>query len=255
MPPKAPSTRLTHFLMIPLLTPSSISQLRSSLTAFRENVITTRTPENPDGVPEAAVRPLGTLHLTLGVMSLITPEKVQSALELLRRLDLRALLVKSGMTMSQDDSRNKESEKEDLDLKVTLQGIESMHTPSSTSVLYAPPLPSPQLSAFCHSLKQAFLDAELMILDSRPLLLHATILNTIYVPGVRGKAKGARAGHGKHKARLTINAEEILQDYGEFLWMKDVKVEKVAICRMGAQKVDDEEVGEEYVVEGSVSMP
>ncbi|EPE27299.1 hypothetical protein GLAREA_03214 [Glarea lozoyensis ATCC 20868] len=255
MPPKPPSARLTHFLMIPLITPTSRPQLRSSLTAFREKVTTTRTSENPDGIPEKAIRPLGSLHLTLGVMSLVTPELIQSALEILQRLDLKGILLKSGATQHQDDeSKDLEPQKQTPGLTITLQGIESMHDPSSTSVLFAPPIPSPQLTTFCQSLKQVFIDAKLMVEDTRPLLLHATILNTIYVPGVRDKTKG-KAGHGKRKARLTINAEEILQDYEDFVWMKDVKVEKVAICRMGAQKVDDEELGEEYVVEESVVMP
>ena len=252
MPPKTPSIRLTHFLMIPLLTPTSIPQLHSSLTAFREKVTTTRTNENPDGIPGKAVRPLGTLHLTLGVMSLTTPERVQNALEILKGLDLRALLTSADVPALQDDSTTKSFQEVDPGLRITLQGIESMHNCTSTSVLFAPPIASPQLTAFCQSLKQAFIDAELMVPDTRPLLLHATILSTIYVPGVRGKGKG---GHGKHKARLTINAEEILQDYEDYVWMRDVKIEKVAICKMGAQKVEDEMLGEEYVVEDSVQMP
>jgi activating signal cointegrator complex subunit 1 len=254
MPPKPPTARLTHFLMIPLLTPTSIPQLRSSLTTFREKVTTTRTAENPDGVPEKAVRPLGTLHLTLGVMSLVTPELVQSALEILKGLDLKEILLKSGAIHQENGVKAVEPQTQTPGLTITLQGIESMHDPSSTSVLFAPPIPSPQLTTFCQSLKQAFLDAKLMVEDTRPLLLHATILNTIYVPGVRDKTIG-KAGHGKRKARLTINAEEILQDHEDFVWMKDVKIEKVAICRMGAQKVEDEELGEEYVVEESVLMP
>ena len=216
---------------------------------------TTRSAENPDGVPEAAVRPLGTLHLTIGVMSLLTPAKVQSALEVLKGLDLKRLLSKSGIESRKDDTMEKEPGEDGKDLNITLQGLESMHTPSSTSVLYAPPLPNPQLTTFCQSLKQAFLDAELMVPDNRPLLLHATVLNTIYVPSVRARGRGGNAGHGRHKARLAINAEEMLQDYENFVWMKNVRVEKVAICRMGARKSENDGLGEEYVVEASAVMP
>jgi activating signal cointegrator complex subunit 1 len=218
--------------MLPLLTPTSTPQLRSSLTAFKAKVTTTRTLENPDAIPEAAIRPLGTLHLTLGV------EKVEKALDVLRTLDLSTLLQDAGIGNG--------------GLRITLKGLSTMHPPLSTSILYTAPIPSPPLTSFCTSLQQAFLDTDLMVPDPRPLLLHATILNTIYVPGVRkGKGKG---GHGKNKARLTINAEEMLEDYEEIVWMEGVKIEKVALCRMGAQPVEGE-LGQEYTVEGSVEMP
>lgn len=50
-----------------------------------------------------------------------------------------------------------------------------------------------------------------------------------------------------------------MERYRDYEWMRDVRVEKVAICRMGAKKVVDEEGGEtgdeEYDVEGEVDMP
>lgn len=91
--------------------------------------------------------------------------------------------------------------------------------------------------------------AELLIEDNRSLLLHATIVNTVYVPGVRGKG----SGHGNSKAKLTLDATELLEDYEGFVWMEGVRLEKVAICRMGAKK--NEAGDEEYVVEGEVNMP
>jgi activating signal cointegrator complex subunit 1 len=52
---------------------------------------------------------------------------------------------------------------------------------------------------------------------------------------------------------LTIDARDILEAYEGYEWMKDVTVEKVAICRMGAQIKDDGD--EEYVIEGEIAMP
>ena len=80
----------------------------------------------------------------------------------------------------------------------------------------------------------------------RPLLLHATVVNTIYVKGRdqqqavgnRGGKKGGHGHHGHHghrrgggnkRERLTIDAREILERYEEYTWMEGVKVEKVAI--------------------------
>ncbi|KAF4625950.1 hypothetical protein G7Y89_g12211 [Cudoniella acicularis] len=259
MPPKPSPPRLTHFLCIPLVTPTSRSQLQASLTTFREKTTGTRTAQNPDGIPAAAIRPLGTLHLTLGVMSLLTPERVESALSLLKSLNLRELIPVSGLVGSAKSGENEEGrvslkgkgvddERTSL-IMVTLRGLESMHTPSKTSILYAPPVDDLYLRSFCLKLREAFAAADLLVPDSRPLLLHATILNTVYVPGVRGKG----SGHGKNKAKLTIDATEILEYYEDFEWMSNVKVEKVAICRMGAQKKEDGT--EEYVVEGEALMP
>lgn len=62
-----------------------------------------------------------------------------------------------------------------------------------------------------------------------------------------------------HKAKMTFDAREILQQFQDLVWMEDVVIEKVAICRMGASKILDEEgkeTGDEaYIVVGEVDMP
>lgn len=255
MPPRPSPPRLTHFLCIPLVTPHSRPQLLASLNKFRADVTSDKTPENPDGIPERAIRPIGTLHLTLGVMSLLDQEKVESALALLRSLNLNELLGQKSRTGgTEEEPRSGEdierAETKSKDLKVTLRGLTSMHTPSKTSILYAAPVDEGQsLQSFCQQLKDAFTQADLMVPETRPLLLHATIVNTIYVPGVKGKG----GGHGKSKAKLTIDARDILEKYEEFEWMSGVRIEKVAICKMGAKKLEDGE--EEYEVEGEMDMP
>jgi activating signal cointegrator complex subunit 1 len=260
MPPKP--ARLTHFLCLPLVTPTSRPQLSSAITSFRDKVTKINTPELPDGIPEKAIRPLGTLHLTLGVMSLLSQERIDSALRLLRELDLRELLSSSSLKDApessnsvQNGSKSKVVPDESGEvaqarpLHATLRGLASMHTPSKTSILYSSPVDEDlRLYKFCQKLRDIFTEAELLVQENRPLLLHATIVNTVYVPGVRGKG-----GHGKNRAKLTIDAREILEDFEDFEWMSNVRIEKVAICRMGAQKKEDGE--EEYVVEGEAEMP
>ena len=253
MPPKP--ARLTHFLCIPLVTPTSSPQLQHSLSIFREKVTQISTPELPDGIPEKAIRPLGTLHLTLGVMSLLSQERVDSAVKQLRELDLRQLLRSSTNeatnSASQSMVKGKLDENEDTrPLYIALRGLSSMHPPAKTSVLYSPPVDEDgRLFAFGEKVRNAFIGAGLLELETRPLLLHATIINTVYVPGV-GKGRG---GHGKSRAKLTLDARELLEDYEDFVWMSDVKVEQVAIFRMSAQKGED---GEEiYIAEGEIEMP
>ncbi len=281
MPPKAASKRLTHFLCIPLVTARSRPQLEKSLQAFRADVKDDRTPENLDGIPEKAIRPPGTLHLTLGVMSLLTQEQVNGALALLSGLDLASFLpipiiglasdenaknptprgenkIPGLKTESETKTPSSKTEPEKKPLKVTLQGLRSMHAPNKTSILYSSPLdPDDRLYQFCTKLRDAFSD--FLVPDTRPLLLHATILNTVYVPGVGNRSGRSGASHGKNRAKMTIDARELLERYRDVTWMEDVRVEKVAICRMGASSIKDAEGvdtgDEEYFVEGKIDFP
>ena len=184
-------------------------------------------------------------------------------MSVLKSLDLKDLLAggmkpgtvkdEGGVSVS-DGKKVAGSDQDDLGttskLSITLRGLATMHAPEKTSILYSSPVDEDQrIQMFCQRLKDAFSEAEMLVKDTRPLLLHATVVNTIYVPGIKGKG----SGHGRNRAKLTLDAREILDDYEEFEWMKDVRVEKVAICRMGAQKTEGGE--EEYIVEGEVEMP
>jgi activating signal cointegrator complex subunit 1 len=252
--------RLTHFLCIPLATSASRPQLQVSFETFASDVIGKAQPKLPHGLPPQAIRPVGSLHLTLGIMSLLGKDHIDRALSLLERLDLKNLLSQASTdsSLSPDTIGSESSQQLESDgLRVTLHGLKSIYNPTNTSVLFAPPLdPSGQLQRFCKSIQKAFADEDLLMLDSRPLLLHATIVNTVYVPGVRDL--NISAGYGSRKAKMTFDARDILERYEGFTWMRDVAIEKVAICRMGAKKVVDENgmlTGDEaYFVEGSVDF-
>lgn len=195
-------------------------------------------------------------------MSLHSQERIDSSLKLLRELNLKDLLAFSspvsfkgsneassmGLQTTLKDMAKGTDGEEVKPLQVTLRGLESMHNPSKTSILYSPPADDDRLYPFCQKLKDIFTEAEFSVEENRPLKLHATIVNTVYVPKARGTG-----GHGNNKARLTIDAREILEDFEEFEWMTNARIEKVAICKMGAQKNEDGE--EEYFVEGAVEMP
>ncbi|KAH8811755.1 kinase A anchor protein [Xylogone sp. PMI_703] len=307
MPPKpkpkpssSHSKHLTHFLCIPLVTQTSRPQLQSSLSRFRNDLVgssnsnnnintsNTSYPTSPPSslggggtapeatsarIPPKAIRPVGTIHLTLGVMSLVTPEKVQTAVDVLKGVDLRALL-RSSNGNSSDNGNTSGSSGTDRppdvgltadtagsdnvgELRVTLKGILSMSDPNRTSILYTAPVdPDGRLLRFCLGLREIFTAADLIVPDTRPLLLHATVLNTIYVPGIK-RVSGGRSGRGRNsKERLMLDVRDILERYRDMEWMSDVRVEKVAICKMGARKVEGgEEADEEYVVESEIEMP
>jgi activating signal cointegrator complex subunit 1 len=114
-----------------------------------------------------------------------------------------------------------------------------MHSPKSTSILYAGPQdPSGSLLPICSKLRSLFEDAGYLVSDDRPLKLHATIVNTIY-------AKAEHRGGGN----VRFDAEALLGKWKDFIWVQDFAIEKLAICKMGAKKITNENgeiVGEEY---------
>ncbi|RYP50114.1 hypothetical protein DL768_004318 [Monosporascus sp. mg162] len=250
MPPRSPPT---HFLCIPLVTGASRPQLSASLGSFKADVT------NPDsfGVPEQAIRPVGTIHLTLGVMSFPKKEGLENAVSLLKTLIPRQILASVTTKLmgesAPDPTRQSAKATESTGsspplLSVTLRGLHSMQLASKSSVLYASPVDQDgTLLKFCESLRSTFQEAGLMTEENRPLLLHATIMNTIYVKG--GHRRGG--GHGK-KERLTLDARGIMDRYDNFVWMEDVPVEKIAICRMGAKKQEDGD--EAYEVEAEIDF-
>lgn len=85
-----------------------------------------------------------------------------------------------------------------------------------------------------------------MIDEDRPLLLHATIINTIYV-----KTRHGRGGR-KHE-RLTLDARDIISRYDDCVWIEHMPVHKLAICRMGAKKIEGTD-DEAYEVEAEVDF-
>jgi len=263
MPPRPPPT---HFLCIPLITATSRPQIAASLSSFRADV----TSSDSFGVPEQAIRPVGTLHLTLGVMSFPKNEGLEKATALLKtiipRKILASVIASASPQSAPDASRQAAAEAAEGPLppllSVTLKGLHSMQPGASkASVLYAPPVDADGvLKRFCEKLRSTFQDAGLMAEEDRPLLLHATILNTIYVkggrnnnsnPGGRGRGGGG-GGKGKRHERLTIDARQILERYEDYMWMENISVEKIAICKMGAKKLDDGD--EAYEVEAEIDV-
>ncbi|KAK9778813.1 putative Kinase A anchor protein [Seiridium cardinale] len=235
----------THFLCIPLVSASSRPQLNASVAAFCADV----TSPDSFAVPAGAIRPVGTLHLTLGVMSFPKNEGVEKAVELLKTLIPRKILAESkpaepASTHSSLEGQEPRGPPPSL-LSVTLKGLQSMQSASRATTLYASPVdPDGMLQSFCEKIKQAFEEAEIMVNDKRPLLLHATIVNTIYIKGRR---------QGKKREKITIDARGILDRYDDYVWMEDIPVEKIAICRMGAKESEDGH-DQEYEVEAEIEV-
>lgn len=267
MPPKP---RLTHFLCLPLVTSISKPQLQTSLARFAADV----SLPNEAGVsklPAKAIRPAGAIHLTIGVMSLLTPERIEAACSHLHSLDLCALRNATKNPGSEAEGEINKAEpattpataiEQQLPqpLLTTLSGLHTMNTPTKTSLLFAQPLLTPDPTGASHhtqlahlgtALRTSFTTAGFLVPETRPLRLHATIVNTIYArKAVSGKNRW-KGGSGK------IDATDLIARYEGFEWAKDVRIEKVAICEMGVKDVLEggKVVGQEYMEVASVALP
>jgi activating signal cointegrator complex subunit 1 len=198
--------RLTHFLCLPLVTDASKPQFQAGLERLKGDL------ERDAVVPSKAVRPLGTLHLTLGVMSL-DDAKLGEAKEYLQGLSLHRLLRdltqrKLAQQAAEDgaisENLNAAAMPDTDALTINLEALAPMQTPQNTSILYASPKDSTQrLMAFATLLRTEFIQKGFMMEDTRPLKLHATIINTIYAKSEarRGRRKSVMdtLKHIEHK--------------------------------------------------------
>lgn len=248
----------THFLCIPLVTPRSRPQLTQNMVAFREDVTRPKSLGGFD-LPLEAIRPVGTVHLTLGMMSFPQneegKERLEKALHVLRSLHLREIFAgveKPAMpgasnTAAEEDKR-KEGEKRQI--LITLKGLHCLQKPEKATVLYTPPVdPLGTLQEFSERVRAAFKHEGLFMADNRPLLLHATIVNMIYVRGRTKPRKGNRS-----EKKVIGDSQAIVDRYEDQVWMEDVPLERIAICKMGAKPVlmGNEVVDIAYEEEGAI---
>ncbi|UQC82537.1 uncharacterized protein CLUP02_08025 [Colletotrichum lupini] len=193
--------RPTHFLCIPLVTPFSRPQLSASLRAFKSYIT---SPDN-FGITASAVRPLGTLHLTLGVMNLPEAKDLARATEVLQ--SIKPLLPTKP-------------------LKISLHGLGTFPgaVQSHVDILFAhPTCLDHDFDSLCHKIRHVFEDAGVVDKTGFGLSLHATIINARKTP---------TGG---------IDATEMIKKYWDYMWMESVPLEKIGICRMGAEKKGDDE--------------
>ncbi|KAF1977842.1 hypothetical protein BU23DRAFT_451626 [Bimuria novae-zelandiae CBS 107.79] len=186
--------QLTHFLCLPLVNDSSRPQLQNQLSKLKQELGETGT------VPLKAVRPVGTLHLTLGVMSL-DDAQLESAKQYLQTLNVQKLLYYITAQATAERAAEGGYVSENLNayampdteaLTVELKGLVPMQAPHKTSILYAEPTDRTQrLQPFGEKLKHEFTEEGFLIEDKRSLRLHATIINTIYA---KPKGRGGRGG-------------------------------------------------------------
>ncbi|PKY05881.1 hypothetical protein P168DRAFT_289290 [Aspergillus campestris IBT 28561] len=286
-PPASKEKRppITHFLCIPLVNAASLPQLESSLAAFKAALplapqpphhgLPSRKPvvERPL-IPRGAIRPVGTLHLTLGVMSLPTQQRLEEAIKLLHSLDLASMAReaersarRSRTTKNKSQSTTSQIDNDTITnpspFTVSLESLSAIPRARAATVLHAAPVDSSsRLYPFCEILRDKFLEAGFLQAEVkkdkrpegvpqqqspqqsaqlsprqqqqqqqqsdisnrppaapkpklRPLLLHATVVNTIYIKGRQQPAE--RGLNGKNRRnQYTFDARDILTHYRDY---------------------------------------
>lgn len=182
---------LTHFLCLPLINSTSLPQLESSISAFKTAHPPIPVAELPNGngrdrpaseqdasrplIPKGSFRPLGTLHLTLGVMSLPTKERLEEAIAFFHTLDLSALMREAERVAVQIRQRRRTQEavvesgpSAGQSFNVSLESLHALPRAKAATVLHASPVdPTGRLYPFCVMLRDKFLEAGFMQNETR----------------------------------------------------------------------------------------
>lgn len=298
-PPPAAKPPLTHFLCLPLVTTTSKPQLEASITSFRNAVCpdqphATQTDDNAIRLHPKAVRPVGALHCTLGVMSL-DDERLNKAIELLQSLDIGQLLLSAigpestplGPIIDPQEAPNRcQPSSDDGDA-----GQPPAHT--STSSMLQRPISPPVTRGSSQVTSRGSVKIDLRGLVSMHAPEKTSIVyiephdpsgrlyplcvalqdvfrrSDLLVPDDRRLklhativntiyTKGRRSqGHGPQaNAPLKIDARALLEKYRDSVWAEDVVLDRIAICEMGAKKRIENgvAVSEEYTEVASVPL-
>ncbi|KAK9353201.1 kinase A anchor protein [Lipomyces doorenjongii] len=251
------SPQLTHFLSIPLASPS----LTASLSALRKDIRTAMP-----SIPVKAIRPVATIHLTLGVMSLDTAgPRLKAATEALLNLPDSAPDIILGAP-----------------IQIGLKGLNvfDRSTTSNANVVFANVCGEDivRLQELANKVNRYFIDLGFVVDDSvkngesnnrdqdnsrkaekEGVVLHATVLNTRYaselVPVANNNEGDVNRKKGKikyQKVRPSFDATELLAKFENTVFMEPIHIDKLAICKMGERKVED---GGGYEVIAYIPLP
>lgn len=214
------------------------------------------------------------------------------------------LLLNQTSVFTQHDKLSNQALPEPLSL--TLQGLGAFQSARSARVFFAHVYDaSHRLQTFAELIRQRFVDVGL-VTETRPLVLHATVANMMYVKGMKGRGGGSRE-EGSRRRAGEVDAREILKFFNDedgesilnqqqplksnddraaappvstdisnsttshlpssstlldtrspstdtdhqnqpqgHVWARDIKLDRLRICKMGAEPCDIPDWGMEY---------
>ncbi len=258
---------LTHFLTIPLVTPTSRPQIRDSFKCLWDDLTAI-------DVPTDAIRPLGLLHLNLGTsLSLKTPEHMDKAIDILKKLSFKEALP----TMHESSTSWNLSRHSSSLLPTSNYNTNNSMAPPSVSIssLFC----TPGKEAVALRLTANVYDATHRVRDWKVRLAHAYQAAGLspkpkgtYDPQVRAamneildsydstvrlvkipdstKATPCKWKPGKliNECLPSIDARGLLERYKDHVWIENAPLERVSICKMGLHRPGLEELPEVFSV-------
>ena len=255
---------LTHFLAIPLVPPTSRSQFRDSFKCLWDDLAAI-------SVPNEAIRSLGLLHLHLGILlRLDTPERIAKATEILQGFSFKKTLPTIHNSSTSGNSSSHSS-----------SALPNSDDDANNSM--AAPCVSIS-SLFCKAAREAealtlgtkVYDATHRVIDWRLRLAQAyraaglsprarlfrdyqmrvameefsdTTVRLVTIPR-SGKVTPSKWKPGKLKnSNLPpFDARSLLERYKDHVWIQNVPLERVSICKFGFRKLGVEELPEVFSV-------
>ncbi|KAK0514717.1 hypothetical protein JMJ35_003334 [Cladonia borealis] len=258
---------LTHFLAIPLVTPTSITQVSDSLKCLWDDLAAI-------GVPNDAIRPLGLLHLNLEIpLSLKTPERRAKASEILRKFSFEETVPtihdssisgdyfrhSSRALEKSNDDTNKSTASPSVSIAslfcqpgkeaeaVNLSAIvyDATHRVRDWKVRIANAYQAAGLSPKQHyskrSQKQAVMNRLWGSYDATICLMRVpSSKETVPCPRDPGKMMSPR--------RDSFDARGLMERYKNHVWIENAPLERVSICKMRFHKLEVEELPEVFSV-------
>ncbi len=132
----------SHFLCFPLTSPSSRLQ-------FQESFHRSKADPSASNLSLRAIRPIGTLQLAIGVMSLISPVRIEAASKYLHELDVNSILRAIGSHERDEIHQNGNTLRNQASLSTRSPGtfpIRSRLCESQFRALFCPIITGMQLS-------------------------------------------------------------------------------------------------------------
>ncbi|KAI8374749.1 kinase A anchor protein [Radiomyces spectabilis] len=214
--------RPTHFLSFPLSSPL----ITRKLGEFQSSVLSSTF--QCKGIDPSIMVLSANLHLTLGVFKLLNQAEIEKAVRFLK--DTIPGVI--------DNILQKKL------LSVHLKQLATMQTNQADAhVLYVQVHDETQekvLKDVCTAIIDAMVEEGFMVRDTRPLKLHATLINT--------SNRASSSGASKDEKRQPFDARPIMKSFSH-LDLGVAHLDKLHLMKMGRTGP-----GKTYVSEGSISL-
>ena len=244
---------LTHFLAIPLVTPTSITQVSDSFKCLWDDLAAI-------GVPNDAIRPLGHLHLNLDIpLSLGTSVRMAKATKILQEVSIKEIQSTSHKSSTSRDSHRQVSSasptsKDDINNRIASPSVsissllcrlgrEAEALTLSTKVYD----PTHRVGNWKLRLAHAYQAAGLSPKQQQPKLRDYTV-RLVKIPDAGGIPCEWEPGKLKPRILPAFDARGLLERYKEHVWIENASLGRVSICKMGLPKAGVEKLPEVFSV-------